>query len=276
VLGKDKFWFKAVKKNQWWQLYFSPVTFSEAFLLLQDSIEAEKVVLLGFGSVINTQASKVIKNLKVPELEFIDEKEGICIFPKNRLLAFKDISQYELDWFDAQKAPALKQVVSIDLELFKNDISRYADYCASFGSSILFACREEKHAHMCTRNNDIPRKFLSYMLRSFFTQSGFSERAVEISDALIAGLLERANRGLAVGAQDSRITEKGVQFTCWVDSPQEIVDAVDVTIENKKVSFLEWNSRKNPYYRPAYSFPWGYVILGAAIAAGMVFLMFRK
>ncbi|MFA5119459.1 MAG: hypothetical protein WC695_11540 [Candidatus Omnitrophota bacterium] len=276
MLGKDIFWFKAVKKNQWWQLYFSPLSFSEAFLLLQDSIEAEKIVLVGFGSVINPQASQVIKNLKVPELEFIGAKEGICVFPKKGLLAFKDISQYELDWFDVKEVPSLPQIVSIDLELFKNDISRYAGYCASFGSSILFACREEKHVYMCTRSDGLPRKFLSYMLRSFFIKSGFSERAVEISDALISGLLERANRGLVVGSRDSCITEKGVQFTCWSDSPQESVDACDVTIENKKVSFSGWNSRRNPRYRPVNSFSWVYFALGAVIAAILVFLFFRK
>jgi len=276
VLGKDKFCFKAVKKNQWWQLYFSPLSFSEAFLLLQDSIEAEKIVLIGFGSVINPQASQVIKNLKVPELEFIGTKEGICVFPKKGLLAFKDISQYELDWFDVKKVPSLPQIVSIDLELFKNDISRYADHCASFGSSILFACREEKHVYMCTRNNDIPRKFLSYMLRSFFTQSSFSERAVEISDVLISGLLERSGCGLVIRKEDSSITAKGVQFTCWSDSPQEMVDACDVMIENKKVTFSGWNSRKNPYYRPANSFSWIYLVLGAVIVAVLMFLFFRK
>jgi hypothetical protein len=276
VPGKDQIWFKAVKKNQWWQLYFSPLTFSEAFLLLQDSIEAEKVVLFGFGSVINTQAFKVIKNLKVPELEFIDEKEGICVFPKKGLLAFKDISQYEVDWIDVKRVPTLAQISSIDLEIFKSDISRYSDLCAAFGSSILFSSREEKHAHICVRNEEVARKFLRYMLRSFFTTSGFSERAIEISDVLITGLLERSSRGLVIDARDSRITEKGVQFTCWSDSPQETVDACDVTVENKKASFSGWNSRKNPYYRPSNSFPWVYWALGAVIAAVLVFLFFRK
>jgi hypothetical protein len=275
VPGKEQFLFKVVKKNQWWQLYFSPVTFSEAFLLLQDAIEAEKVILLGFGSVINTQASKVIKNLKVPELEFIDEKEGICVFPKKGLLAFKDISQYEVDWIDVKKVPALTQITAIDLEIFKSDISRYIDLCAAFGSSILFSSREERHAHICVRNGEVPRKFLRYMLHSFFTRASFSERA-SITDELVTGLLERASRGLIVGDQDALITEKGVQFTCWSDSPLETVDACDVTIENKKVSFSGWNSRKNPRYRPAHSFSWVYFALGAAIVAVLVFLFFRK
>lgn len=273
MLGKELIWFRTCKKNKWCELYVRPVTFSELFPILADIAAGDNIFLLQFSTPIDNDPLKAIKGFGVSDIELIDPKAGLCIFPKKELLKFKDVLQNRLSLVDIKTKPSIEALRQIDMSKADTDLTQYSGIFFDLGSNVLFASQDDRQVSICLRNERDAKRCLEYIVRSFFRTTGMLDRG-EVTDELISGLLERASCEVMVSKDDTELTEKCARFVCRKDGCEEYLDAFEVTVEGKKVAFSPWEKKLNPaFQRKNYAV---YILLGAAAMLILIILSLMR